>query len=317
MVFDDNHVMLIMVINSSHSDARIPVVVIIPAMGRDSPSLLDSCSTDMQELAKGGELYDAVKGGPMPDVRARWVFQQIISAMEYCHGMGVCHRDLKLENLMVDNVDGAERIKVTDFGLSKDQNQHSNPHTKVGTISYMAPEVTEANNSEPYDGPAADIWSLGCILYVLVCCKYPFGYDGPASVGGEPTRVVYSRIRAGNYSPFPAFVSPSCQDLIRQMLAVRPSERATVQTINMHPWMQEGPAYHPAAMVCENDSAAETLDMWTSAADSAADGDATPMGDAMGDTLNDDMNDDDQFDSGAITTQHYTCVSNIGACRCL
>ena len=70
-------------------------------------------------------------------------------------------------------------------------------------------------------------------------------------------------------------------------------------------------------MVCENDSAAETLDMWTSAADSAADGDATPMGDAMGDTLNDDMNDDDQFDSGAITTQHYTCVSNIGACRCL
>eukprot|EP01051_Picozoa_sp_SAG22_P024795 SAG22_NODE_7040_length_783_cov_0.871345_1_plen_139_part_01 len=55
-----------------------------------------------------------------------------------------------------------ELIKITDFGLSKDSHQHSNPHTKVGTISYMAPEVTEANNSEPYDGPAADVWSLGC-----------------------------------------------------------------------------------------------------------------------------------------------------------
>ena len=117
----------------------------------------------------------------MHEDRARWVFLQIASALEYCHRQGVCHRDLKLENLLL--VDDAEDlVKVTDFGLSKDSTSMSLTKTKVGTISYMAPAVTLAGQrvGDPgagaYDGTASDVWSLGVILYVLVACAYPFGY---------------------------------------------------------------------------------------------------------------------------------------------
>ena len=158
----------------------------------------------IMELATGGELYNAVKDGAMEESRAQWVFHQICSALDYCHSKGVCHRDLKLENLMLLGGGTQELVKVTDFGLSKDCSMHSQPHTKVGTISYMAPEVTEANNAEPYDGQAADVWSLGVILYVLVSCSYPFGYDGPKELGGEPTHKVCSRY------VLPAKHNPAC-----------------------------------------------------------------------------------------------------------
>ena len=98
----------------------------------------------------------------------------------------------------------------------------------------MAPEVTQANNAQPYDGQAADVWSLGVILYVLVSCAYPFGYDGPkeqvqtascraplsagwswavsehcrAVQGGEPTHVVCARIRKAQYAQPPAGACP-------------------------------------------------------------------------------------------------------------
>jgi serine/threonine-protein kinase SRK2 len=116
----------------------------------------------------------------MPEPRARWVFFQIASALDYCHKQGVCHRDLKLENLLLVDHD-ADLVKVTDFGLSKDTSD-SIAKTKVGTISYMAPEVTVAGGraGDPgagaYDGKASDVWSLGVILYVLIACSYPFGY---------------------------------------------------------------------------------------------------------------------------------------------
>eukprot|EP01052_Picozoa_sp_SAG31_P022303 SAG31_NODE_1769_length_7312_cov_9.295577_3_plen_400_part_00 len=253
----------------------------------------------IMDLACGGELYDAVKAGPMPEARAQWVFQQILSAMHYCHSSGVCHRDLKLENLMVDVVDGSELIKITDFGLSKDSHQHSSPHTKVGTISYMAPEVTNANNSEPYDGPAADIWSMGCILYVLVCCKYPFGYDGPASVGGEPTAVVYSRIRAGHYSPFPSFLSDGCKDLIRRMLDTNPQERATIQQISAHPWMQAGPSYQPVTLSYPDLPALDEVEIWTNASSTGmpCTGIRALSVDGTAHMNDEDMNDEDMNDS--------------------
>lgn len=89
------------------------------------------------------------------------------------------HRDLKLENLLL--IDPAEdRVKVTDFGLSKDTNFMSLARTKVGTITYMAPEVTLAAGGHDadasYDGKLSDVWSLGVILYVLIACNYPFGF---------------------------------------------------------------------------------------------------------------------------------------------
>jgi serine/threonine-protein kinase SRK2 len=103
---------------------------------------------------------------------------------------------LKLENCLLAEP-GSTCVKITDFGLSKDVEQHSQPRTKkVGTISYMAPEVSLATGDVPYNGEAADVWSLGVILYVLVCCDYPFGFDG---AGGQPTHQVLQRIKDGAF----------------------------------------------------------------------------------------------------------------------
>ena len=121
---------------------------------------------------------------------------------------------------------------------------HSQPHTKVGTISYMAPEVTEANNAEPYDGQAADVWSLGVILYVLVSCSYPFGYDGPKELGGEPTHIVYGRIREGRFNRLPPSLSAACQGLIAGMLTVDPKTRLSVRQVLEHPWLRGVEAAH-------------------------------------------------------------------------
>lgn len=195
----------------------------------------------IMELATGGELYGTVKDGALEEPRAQVVFHQIVSALAYCHGNGVCHRDLKLENLVLVEEAGEMRthefVKVTDFGLSKDSAMHSQPNTKVGTISYMAPEVTMANSSHvSYDGQAADVWSLGVILYILVCCSYPFGYDGPADMGGEPTSKVCARIRKGQYT-IPSALSADCRSLLRRMLDANPETRITAQDALAHPWL--------------------------------------------------------------------------------
>ena len=196
----------------------------------------------------------------MAEPRAQWVFHQICSALDYCHSKGVCHRDLKLENLMLlgpssGTLGTQELVKVTDFGLSKDCSMHSQPHTKVGTISYMAPEVTEAD-SAPYDGQAADVWSLGVILYVLVACSYPFGYDGPKELGGEPTHKVCSRIREGRFKAPPPSLSEACKSLIAGMLTVDPQARLSVRQVLEHPWLRGVEAAHGTVSLRPSVSAA-------------------------------------------------------------
>ena len=102
----------------------------------------------VMEHAGGGELFQQVaRHGAVPESLARVYFQQIVSAIHYCHSIGVCHRDLKLENCLLASP-GSHLLKIADFGLSKDAQQHSQPRTKrVGTISYMAPEVALATGT--------------------------------------------------------------------------------------------------------------------------------------------------------------------------
>ena len=153
----------------------------------------------VMELAQGGALFAVVGGGtPVDEERARGFFQQMLAAVEYCHGQGVCHRDLKLENIVLASA-ASDAIKVTDFGVSKDTNL-SQPKTSVGTIAYMAPEVTAVSRPgapETYEGPPVDVWALGVILYVMCSCSYPFGFDGPRRVGGLPVPRVYGPGRPG------------------------------------------------------------------------------------------------------------------------
>jgi serine/threonine-protein kinase SRK2 len=102
--------------------------------------------------------------------QARYFFQQLISGVSYCHSMQVCHRDLKLENTLLDGSD-APRLKICDFGYSKSSVLHSQPKSTVGTPAYIAPEVLL---KKEYDGKIADVWSCGVTLYVMVVGAYPF-----------------------------------------------------------------------------------------------------------------------------------------------
>jgi len=195
------------------------------------------------ELARGGELYDAMRHGAIGEQRARNIFAQLISAMQYCHLKGVCHRDIKLENLVLADT-LQDIVKITDFGLSKDLAMHSQPDTKVGTISYMAPEVACARLGSTYVGELADIWSLGVILYVMVCCQYPFGFDthtvARSGAQGESAMAVIGRIRTGQKAPYPQGLSAEVRHLVDAMLTVDPATRITIDAILAHPWMRAG-----------------------------------------------------------------------------
>jgi serine/threonine protein kinase len=190
----------------------------------------------VMEYASGGELFQQIANtGAMPEAVARGYFQQIATAAAHCHSRGICHRDLKLENILLAEPN-SPIVKITDFGLAKDEEQHSQPRTKrVGTVSYMAPEVSIASGLAPYNGPAADVWSLGVILYVLVCCDYPFGFDGS---GGQSTTDVLGRVKAGEFR-FPTDKIPLSSEfmaIVSGMLTLDLGRRFTMADVMGHPW---------------------------------------------------------------------------------
>jgi serine/threonine-protein kinase SRK2 len=125
----------------------------------------------VMEYAAGGELFERIcNAGRFSEDEARFFFQQLISGVSYCHAMQICHRDLKLENTLLDG-SPAPRLKICDFGYSKSSLLHSQPKSTVGTPAYIAPEVL---SKKEYDGKVADVWSCGVTLYVMLVGAYPF-----------------------------------------------------------------------------------------------------------------------------------------------
>ncbi|XP_039060883.1 serine/threonine-protein kinase SRK2A isoform X2 [Hibiscus syriacus] len=125
----------------------------------------------VMEYAAGGELFERIcNAGRFSEDEARYFFQQLISGVSYCHAMQICHRDLKLENTLLDG-SPAPRLKICDFGYSKSSLLHSRPKSTVGTPAYIAPEVLSRRE---YDGKMADVWSCGVTLYVMLVGAYPF-----------------------------------------------------------------------------------------------------------------------------------------------
>ncbi|MCO5585644.1 hypothetical protein L7F22_039579 [Adiantum nelumboides] len=103
----------------------------------------------LMEYAAGGELFDRIcNAGRFSEDEARFYFQQLISGVSYCHDMQICHRDLKLENTLLDE-SPSPRLKICDFGYSKSLLLHSQPKSTVGTPAYIAPEVL---SRKEYDG---------------------------------------------------------------------------------------------------------------------------------------------------------------------
>ncbi|KAK3128084.1 hypothetical protein QOZ80_7AG0582400 [Eleusine coracana subsp. coracana] len=181
------------------------------------------------EYVMGGELHDIIaSSGKLKEDEARRYFQQLINAVDYCHSRGVYHRDLKLENLLLDI---AGTLKISDFGLSAISEQLKADgllHTTCGTANYVAPEVI---NDKGYDGATADLWSCGVILFVLLAGYLPFEDDNTVSL--------YKKISGAQFT-CPSWFSAGAKKLICRILDPNPSTRISVPQIQKDPWFKTG-----------------------------------------------------------------------------
>ncbi|CAD5170651.1 unnamed protein product [Musa acuminata subsp. malaccensis] len=184
----------------------------------------------VMEYAAGGELFERIcSAGRFSEDEARYFFQQLISGVSYCHSMEICHRDLKLENTLLDG-SPTPRVKICDFGYSKSALLHSQPKSTVGTPAYIAPEVL---SRKEYDGKIADVWSCGVTLYVMLVGSYPF--EDPEDP--RNFRKTISRILNVQYSvPDYIRISSECRQLLSQIFVANPLKRITIPEIKQHPW---------------------------------------------------------------------------------
>ncbi|KAL7175988.1 hypothetical protein ACSBR2_029543 [Camellia fascicularis] len=184
----------------------------------------------VMEYAAGGELFQRIcNAGRFNEDEARFFFQQLISGVSYCHSMQICHRDLKLENTLLDG-SAAPRVKICDFGYSKSSVFHSQPKSTVGTPAYIAPEVL---SKKEYDGKLADVWSCGVTLYVMLVGAYPF--EDPADPKNFRNTIV--RILSVHYSiPDYVRISIECRHLLTRIFMANPEKRITIPEIKKHPW---------------------------------------------------------------------------------
>ncbi|CAL1358780.1 unnamed protein product [Linum trigynum] len=179
------------------------------------------------ELVRGGELFSKIARGRLREDAARVYFQQLISAIDFCHSRGVYHRDLKPENLLLDE---EGNLKVTDFGLSafsEHLKQDGLLHTTCGTPAYVAPEVI---GKKGYDGAKADLWSCGVILYVLLAGFLPFQDDNLVAM--------YRKIYRGDFKCPPWFSSES-RRLITKLLDPNPASRITISKVMESSWFRK------------------------------------------------------------------------------
>jgi serine/threonine protein kinase len=219
--------------------------------------------------AAGGGSGAPPAGGGLPEPDARWYFQQLVCALEYCHAVGVASRDVKLENTLLDGEPDRPLLKLCDFGYSKHDTFQSAPDSRVGTPAYLAPEVILTNTHRPYDAKAADVWSAGVVLFILLTASYPFGRpQDDALPADQRLHAMLQRILAADWPraalagpqeagggaggggrsdeagaapslippPHPGTASPACVDLLARMLTADPARRATLAEVAAHPW---------------------------------------------------------------------------------
>lgn len=179
----------------------------------------------VMDLAPGGDLLDYIKKkGCMKENLSRKIFLQMLQAVKHCHKHGVLHRDLKCENILLD--DGIN-VKLTDFGFSRPFERSEFCKTFCGSAAYAAYEILKGI---PYDGEKADVWSMGVVLYTMVTGRMPFD--------DSDMKMLLAQIKRG-----PSFhrpkqqVTEDCRDLICGMLTLDFRLRSSIEDIERHIWL--------------------------------------------------------------------------------
>lgn len=185
------------------------------------------------EYASGGELFDYILDHRyLKEPLASKLFAQLVSGVDYMHSKGIVHRDLKLENLLLDK---HKNIVITDFGfVNSFQDSHNDlMKTSCGSPCYAAPELVVS--SEPYEGRKVDVWSCGVILYAMLAGYLPFD-DDPENPDGTNIARLYHYI---THTPitFPEYVQATPRDLLRRILVSNPEKRMSLNDVKNHRWL--------------------------------------------------------------------------------
>ncbi len=196
----------------------------------------------VMDYVPGGDLMDFVtENGAIGEDAAKDIAKQILEAVEYCHGIGISHRDLKPDNILIAN-DSPVKIKITDFGLAKISDAATVMKTFCGTLAYVAPEVISGkkgfHSSKPKTASTysslVDMWSLGCLVYVILTANYPFA--------GNTQEQLFKQIIAGLYPVQPlldAGVSEEGQQFVESLLQVNPNDRPTASEALKSHWLRD------------------------------------------------------------------------------
>jgi serine/threonine protein kinase len=186
------------------------------------------------EYIEGGDLFEEIKNGKeekLPEEKSRYYFQQIITALEYCHNKNIIHRDLKPENILMTDLSMQADIRLLDFGLSKIVGNDEKCTEPYGTLSFVAPEVLQG---KPYD-KSVDLWSIGIIAFLLLCGYLPF--DDKHSEREIARQTIQDPV------PFEEKIwskySPEAKSFVDGLLQKKPEKRYTIKEVLEHPWIKK------------------------------------------------------------------------------
>ncbi|KAF2740422.1 Pkinase-domain-containing protein [Polyplosphaeria fusca] len=178
------------------------------------------------EYCPGDELYNyLLEHGAIEPTKVQKIFTQLVGAVSYVHNKSCVHRDLKLENILLDK---HENVKLVDFGFTREyEGKSSYLQTWCGTVCYSAPEMLKG---ERYAGEKVDVWSLGIILYALLAGELPFDDDNET----------VTKMKILKEEPnYPDSFPPQATELIKQLLSKRPILRPNLADILQSPWLAE------------------------------------------------------------------------------
>lgn len=189
------------------------------------------------DLLEGGELFDRIiEQGSFSEKDAAMSFSQMVSALNHLHQKQIVHRDLKPENLLFASKEKDSAIKLIDFGLAGSCSDGP-LKTPCGTPNYVAPEILKRT---PY-ATQADMWSIGVILYIILCGFPPF-YDENDDLGR-----LYRKIKRADYdmpSPYWDNISDSAKNIVKRLLVPDPKKRMTALETLQHPWLKGNAPAH-------------------------------------------------------------------------
>ena len=199
----------------------------------------------IMEYINGGNLFSFVKKRrKLSEKMAKFLFRQIILGIQHIHSKNVVHRDIKLENILIDF---DNNVKICDFGIGKVlENEDELLYDKCGTPMYMAPEIILANDDNGYKGFPVDIWSSGITLYIMLSGSLPFNIknknnnkEDMALNSIKDKNNIFLQNQIVNVKPKEIEnISIEAKNLLKGLLNKNPSKRLTCSQILNHPWLK-------------------------------------------------------------------------------